>query len=139
MKSIALAFGLAEDAGEAEVLAATVKLKGLSEELCSATGKATPTEALGAVRGLVQTKAAYDKLLEQQAAQQLAAREAAVEAIWAEAVSAGKRTPAQVEAARASRKAGNRRGSGGSKVSVAIFAKSSRAEGAAIRCGQARV
>lgn len=106
MKSIALAFGLAEDAGEAEILAATVKLKGLSEELCAATGKASLAEALGAVRGLVQTKAAYDKLLEQQAAQQLAAREAAVEAIWAEAVAAGKRTPAQVEAARASRKAG---------------------------------
>lgn len=106
MKSIALAFGLAEDAGEAEILAATVKLKGASEELCAVTGKATTAEALGAVRGLVQTKAAYDELLKQQTEAAARAREAAIDAIWAEAVATGKRTPAQVEAARASRKAG---------------------------------
>lgn len=106
MKSIAITLGLPEEATEADVLAAIVKLKGIGDELCSTTGKGTSSEALGAVRGLVQTKAAYDLLLKAQAEQQHAAREAAVEAIWAEAVASGKRTPVQVEAARASRKAG---------------------------------
>lgn len=106
MKSIALALGLPEEASEADLLAATVKLKGASDELCAVTGKSSPAEALGAVRGLVQTKAAYDQLVAHQAEQQKAAREAAVETIWKDAVASGKRTPAQVEAARASRTAG---------------------------------
>lgn len=106
MKSIALSLGLTEEATEAEILAATVKIAGSSAELLTLTGKATVAEALGTVRGWQKTAEAHEVLVTQVAADKAAARAAAVEAIFAAATTAGKRTPAQVEAARASIKAG---------------------------------
>ena len=106
MKSIALTLGMPEEASEAEILAAVVKIKGTSDELVALTGKATVAEALGTVRGWQKTADAYDALVAQVAAEKVAARTAAVEALFASAVATGKRTPAQVEAARASIKAG---------------------------------
>jgi ClpP class serine protease len=102
MKSIALALGLAEEASEADILAATIKLKTSGDELLAATGKPTHAEALGAVRGLVATKEAYDLLVAQRAKEQEAARATAVADIFAMAISTGRRTPAQVEAAKKS-------------------------------------
>lgn len=102
MKSVALTLGLSEEASEAEILAAIVKQKGASDELLALTGKATQAEAVGAVRGLVETAKAYDVLVTQRATEQKAAREAAVETIFASAVASGRRTPAQVEAAKKS-------------------------------------
>lgn len=106
MKSIALTLGLSEEASEAEILAAIVKQKGAGDELLSLTHKTTTAEAIGVVRGMVETAKAYDVLVAHVAADKTAARAAAVEAIFAAAVASGRRTPAQVEAARTSLKAG---------------------------------
>jgi capsid assembly protease len=106
MKLLALALGLSEDATESEILAAIHAMKANVTELLALCGKTSMPEAIGAVRGLVATKASHDQLVASLEADKETARKAAVESIFSMAVQTGKRTATEIEAARASMKAG---------------------------------
>lgn len=106
MKLLLAKLGLPETASEAEALVALSALTDAQRELLATTGKATQAEALGTVRGWSKTAAAHAELVARVEADKAAARTAAVEAIFKAAIETGRRTPAEVDAARKSIAAG---------------------------------
>lgn len=106
MKTLLEKLGLPPTATEAEALAALSALSDTQRELLAITGKPSQAEALGTLRGWSKTASAHADLVAKVEADKTAARTAAVEEILAMAVKTGKRTPAEIEAARASMAAG---------------------------------
>lgn len=106
MKLLLAKLGLPETASEAEALVALSALTDAQRELLATTGKASSAEALGTVRGWSKTAAAHAELVARVEADKAAARTAAVEAIFKAAIETGRRTPAEVDAARKSIAAG---------------------------------
>jgi hypothetical protein len=106
MKTLLEKLGLPPTATEAEALAALSALSDAQRELLAITGKSSQAEALGTLRGWSRTAIAHADLVAKVEADKAAARTAAVEEIFSMAVKTGKRTPAEVEAARASMAAG---------------------------------
>lgn len=109
MKLIAKKLGLAEDASEDAILAALAPLlagKISLEELCAVTGKPSSAEAVGVVKGWSATAEQYASLIKERATEQKAALDASIESVFTWAIENGRRTPAQVDAARKSMAAG---------------------------------
>lgn len=106
MKLLLAKLGLPETASEAEALVALSALTDAQRELLTTTGKASTAEALGTLRGWSKTAVAHAELVAKVEADKTAARSAAVEAIFKAAVETGRRTPAEIDAARKSMAAG---------------------------------
>lgn len=106
MKLLLTRLGLPETASEAEALVALSALIDVQRDLLAATGKASPSEAIGTVRGWSKTAAAHADLVAKLETDRAAARAASVEAIFKAAIETGRRTPAEVDAARKSIAAG---------------------------------
>lgn len=106
MKLLLAKLGLPETASEAEALAALSALSDVQRELLATTGKASAAEALGTVRGWSKTATAHADLVAKVEADKAAARAASVDAIFKAAVETGRRTPAEIDAARKSIAAG---------------------------------
>jgi ClpP class serine protease len=101
MKTIFQALGLSDEASEADALAALTRLQGQQRELLAATGKQSPAEALGHVRGLVATAAAYEGLQAQRAKELAITRKAEADQAFAKAKAEGRLTPAMEAVQRA--------------------------------------
>lgn len=106
MKSLFAKLGLPETASEAEALVALSAITDAQRELLATTGKASTAEAIGTVRGWSKTAVAHADLVAKVEADKAAARAASVEAIFKAALETGRRTPAEVDAARKSIAAG---------------------------------
>lgn len=106
MKLLLAKLGLPETASEAEALNALNALQDAQRELLTTTGKPSTAEALGTVRGWSRTAAAHADLVAKVEADKATARAASVEAIFKAAIETGRRTPAEVDAARKSIAAG---------------------------------
>ena len=101
MKTVLVALGLSEEAGEAEALAAVTALLGAQRELVAITGMSSVPEALGAVQGLCETARAHEALVAQVRKEREASRSAAAEEAYKRARDEGRLTAASEAAFRA--------------------------------------